>query len=291
MIYRNGIYYDRMIRNGITYDRMVRNGIQYGGSSEPPSPESFTARQKSTVPLSPYGFYEYLPEGYEQAEAGSVPLLIFLHGSDERGNGNSQLNRVLTWGSPKMANAGTFHEPVIMLAPQWLAADDNGYYAYEDLADFIQYAKDSYKVDTDKIYLNGISAGNWLGLYYLGNFPNNHGIAAMAVVSGCLDLDGGYTAASFVAPSNCPMWFISNIGDPSIPWDNTYPPVWDYVPVISSVNQLNAISPGMVERVTGFNAASHSGTWDGIYNGSLIGQANTGYDPFNETIYDWLLSH
>jgi hypothetical protein len=30
MIYRNGIYYDKMIRNGVVYDRMVRNGVVYG---------------------------------------------------------------------------------------------------------------------------------------------------------------------------------------------------------------------------------------------------------------------
>lgn len=36
MIYRNGIYYDRMIRNGVTYDRMVRNGVVYGSTGQPP---------------------------------------------------------------------------------------------------------------------------------------------------------------------------------------------------------------------------------------------------------------
>lgn len=38
MIYRNGIYYDRMIRNGIVYDRMMRNGIQHG---QPDQPQDF----------------------------------------------------------------------------------------------------------------------------------------------------------------------------------------------------------------------------------------------------------
>lgn len=30
MIYRNGIYYNKMMRNGVVYDRMVRNGVVYG---------------------------------------------------------------------------------------------------------------------------------------------------------------------------------------------------------------------------------------------------------------------
>lgn len=263
--------------------------VRKQASGPPPvPPATFRAVQKDSNP-SPYGFYEFLPENYDNQS--SLPLLIFLHGSDERGNGNSELNKVLLWGPPKMADLGTFTENMIMLAPQWLGNDDTGYYAYEDLADFIQYAKDTYKIDEDKVYLNGISAGNWLGMYYLGNLPTSHGIAAMAVTSGTLDLDDGYTPASFVAPASCPMWWISNIDDPAVPWDGTKPPVGQYVPVTTAVSQINAITPGMVEKLTGFDDDSHTDTWDGIYDGSLIGTADPGFDPFDETIYSWLLDH
>lgn len=270
----------------IWFDVLAMRVRKQADGPPPIPPATFRAVQKSTNP-SPYGFYEFLPENYDNQS--SLPLLIFLHGSDERGNGNSELNKVLLWGPPKMADLGTFDENMIMLAPQWLGANDDGYYAYEDLADFIQYAKNTYKVDEERIYLNGISAGNWLGMYYLGNLTTSHGIAAMVITSGTLDT--GYTDASFVAPSNCPMWWISNIDDPAVPWDNTKPPVGQYVPVITAVSQINAITPNMVEKLTGFDDNSHTDTWDGIYDGSLIGTADPTYDPFDETIYDWLLDH
>lgn len=289
MIYRDGIYYDRMIRNGVTYDRMVRNGVVYGGISEPPSPESFAARQKSTVPLSPYGFYEYLPEGYEQAAAASIPLLIFLHGSDERGNGNSELNRVLAWGVPKQQNAGTWHHNFISLSPQWLGSNDDNYYRPEDIKSFITYAKNTYKVDPNRIYLTGVSAGTWLLMYYLQNYPTNHEIAASVILNGNCYV--GYTSPSGVAAADSPIWMMSNIGDPLVPWDNTFPPIQDYIPVVNTRNQINAVTPGMVEKLTGFVSSSHTDKWDGIYDSSLIGTASSSYDQFDEPIYDWMMEH
>lgn len=286
MIYRNGIYYDRMIRNGVTYDRVIRNGVTYGGISEPPSPESFTARQKSANP-SPYGFYEYLPEGYNNQS--EVPLVIFFHGSGERGNGNNELNRVLQWGTPKQCNEGAFNRNFIALSPQWLGANDDNYYRPEDVRDFIEYAKTTYKVDASRIYLTGVSAGTWLLMYYLQNYPTTHEVAASVVVSGNCYV--GYTDPAVIATADSPTWFMSNIGDPLVPWDDSFPPITDYIPVVDTTEQINAVTPGMVEKLTGFVNASHDGTWDGIFSGSLIGSADPGYDPFDESIYDWMMEH
>src|SRR5688500_2361641 len=55
-----------------------------------------------------HGFYEYLPQGYNQSSA-TYPLIIFFHGAGERGDGSpSQLPRILANGVPKMINNGTF---------------------------------------------------------------------------------------------------------------------------------------------------------------------------------------
>lgn len=266
---------------------MVRSGLisQQGGAS-PVSPESFAARQKSTVPLSPYGFYEYLPEGYEQASSESVPLIIFLHGSDERGNGNSELNRVLTWGIPKQQNAGTWHHNFIGLSPQWLGATDDNYYAPEDLKDFISYAKGTYKVDPNRIYLTGVSAGTWLLMYYLQNYPTDHEVAASVILSGNAYVD--YTDPALIAAANSPIWMMSNISDPLVPWSTNSLP---NISVINTRNGINAVTTGMVEKLTGFVNSTHTGTWDGIYDSSLIGTASGSYDQFDEPVYDWMMGH
>lgn len=252
----------------------------------PVSPESFTARQKSTVLSSPYGFYEYLPEGYDQAPAASIPLLIFLHGSDERGNGNSELNKVLTWGIPKQQNAGTWHHNFIGLSPQWLGANDDNYYRPEDLKSLITYAKTNYKVDPNRIYLTGVSAGTWLLMYYLQNYPTDHEVAASVILSGNAYVD--YTDPALIAAANSPIWMMSNISDPLVPWSTNSLP---NISVINTRNGINAVTTGMVEKLTGFVNSTHTDTWDGIYDSSLIGTASSSYDQFDEPIYDWMLEH
>src|SRR4249919_4291160 len=52
------------------------------------------------------GFYEYKPVDYNVDTTKKYPLIIFLHGIGERGNGTTQLPFVLTNAIPKYINAG-----------------------------------------------------------------------------------------------------------------------------------------------------------------------------------------
>src|SRR4051812_12034831 len=53
-------------------------------------------------------FYEYLPQSYD-AESQTYPLMIFLHGVGELGDGSpSSLTTVLRNGPPKLMNEKTF---------------------------------------------------------------------------------------------------------------------------------------------------------------------------------------
>lgn len=257
-----------------------------------PSPKSFRAIPKNTN-TSPYGYYEFKPAGHDAPDPNNeraYPLIIYLHGSGESGDGSAgDLQKLLQWGLPKMCSNGTFDENFIALSPQWLDnAQQNGYDEML-LFNFIAYAKAHYKVDESRIYLTGISAGGWYLSYYLEKLPTTHGIAAVVPVSTVLE--DGYTTAAGISASNCPMWLISNIGDPAVPWDNKYPNHAGLSTVVEMRNDINAVSPDMVERLTGFDNPTHEGTWDGIFDGSLIGSANPDYDPFDESIYEWLLRH
>lgn len=255
--------------------------------------KSFRAVPKNTN-TSPYGYYEFKPEGYDDPDPDNerkYPLIIYLHGSGESGDGSlGDLPKVLRWGLPKMCSNGTFNENFIVLSPQWL---DNAHQkAYDEtlLFDFIEYVKREYdKVDESRIYLTGISAGGWYLSYYLEKFPTTHGIAASVPISTVLE--DGYTTAAGISASNCPTWLISNIGDPVVPWDDNHSVSAGHPTVVRMRYDINAIRPNMIERLTGFNNATHEGTWDGIFDSSLIGSADPNYDPFDESIYKWLLRH
>src|ERR1700754_482709 len=52
------------------------------------------------------GFYEYKPTDYSANPTTKYPLIIFMHGIGERGNGTTQLSRVAGNAIPKYINAG-----------------------------------------------------------------------------------------------------------------------------------------------------------------------------------------
>src|SRR5688572_16671032 len=85
--------------------------------------KSFTATDGTFL-----GFYEFKPSGYNESPSKKYPLIIFLHGIGERGNGTSELP-YLTWqGIPNLISRGatmTFTNPnskqeesFLVLSPQ-----------------------------------------------------------------------------------------------------------------------------------------------------------------------------
>src|SRR5262245_2731599 len=54
-------------------------------------------------------FYEYLPQGYNPSGTTKYPMILFLHGMGELGDGSAaNLPKVLRNGPPKLINNGTF---------------------------------------------------------------------------------------------------------------------------------------------------------------------------------------
>lgn len=62
-------------------------------------------------------FFLYLPEGYEQSAEG-LPVMLFLHGNGERGNGKDELDYVITHGPLYEAWIQKRDLPFIIIAPQ-----------------------------------------------------------------------------------------------------------------------------------------------------------------------------
>ena len=51
-----------------------------------------------------FGYYEYLPTNYNSSD--KFPVLIFLHGIGRKGNGTTDLNRLLQVGPPNEIKNG-----------------------------------------------------------------------------------------------------------------------------------------------------------------------------------------
>lgn len=94
----------------------------------------------------------YLPEEYSDASRELWPMLVFLHGSGERG---SNLDLVKVHGPAKLIEQGKKF-PFIVLSPQCPASQD---FDTETIFSLIEHIVKEYHVDMDRIYVTGLSMG------------------------------------------------------------------------------------------------------------------------------------
>ncbi len=120
-----------------------------------------------------------LPEKYNELKEDRWPLILFLHGSGERG---TNLKLVKKHGVPKEAEKQK-NFPFIVLSPQcpkekWWSDID---VTLSVMAILDEVCK-TYRVDTDRIYLTGLSMGGFGSWSLATQYPDR--FAAMAVVCG-----------------------------------------------------------------------------------------------------------
>ena len=111
------------------------------------------------------GFYQFTPYDYNPNQTPKYPLMIFLHGIGERGNGTTNLPAVLGNGTPKNINEGhTMRffwngkwETFIVLIPQ--LSTSYGWWQNFYVDEMIKYAKANLNIDPNRITLTGLSLG------------------------------------------------------------------------------------------------------------------------------------
>ena len=108
--------------------------------------------QSASDPAMKLGYLLYLPENYGKANEKS-PLLLFLHGSGERGDKNLPL--VKKHGPPKLVDQGQ-HLPFIVVSPQ--CPEKQGWNVKTLLA-LLDNLAAKYSIDKDRVYVTGLSMG------------------------------------------------------------------------------------------------------------------------------------
>jgi predicted esterase len=196
------------------------------------------------------GFYEYLPRNYQNDVNTRYPLLIFLHGAGEMGNGRDMtiLNRVLKNGPPKLISQGGFPDSFfvsgrwykfIVLSPQ-IKNGINGNTATtapSTIEALIQYAKNTYRIDTNKIYLSGLSMGGGTTWDYAGSsLSAANRLAGIIVACGAGDVD--QQEAYNIATAKVPVLATHNTDDGTIAWGRTQ----------NNINNILSYNPNMNPR-------------------------------------------
>ena len=238
-----------------------------------------TPRTITTGPAS-NGFYELLPPGYDPNGSKTYPLMVFLHGLGEVGNGASDLGAVLANGPPRLIHAGTFPTSFtsggksysfIVIAPQF-----NTWPAGSDADLVVQYAISHYKVDANMVYVTGLSMGGGVAWDYAADPDADFRAAAVMVVSGAKTL--GPEGAESIAKVNLPIYATHNLDDPTVASSNT----------TITVNLINSVTnPAIkIKAIDTIFAVSGHDAWTKTYDPAFV-NPRIG----NLNVYQWMLQY
>jgi predicted peptidase len=150
------------------------------------------------------GYLLYLPQDYGRDKSVRWPLVLFLHGSGQRGD---DLEKVKVHGPPQLVAEGK-QFPFILVSPQ---CPENGWWDNETdrLTALLDEIEKKYRVDKDRIYLTGMSMGGYGTWALAAKQPKR--FAAIAPLCGA--------GNPFHAPmiKDIPMWVFHGDQDGVIP--------------------------------------------------------------------------
>jgi hypothetical protein len=217
------------------------------------------------------GFYEYKPPLYSTNTTRKFPLIIFLHGIGERGDGSSSLSAVLNVGIPRNINYGLTDmqfnyngttEGFLVLSPQLSYNYGNWQPFY--IQEMIKYAKSNLRVDTNRIYLTGLSlGGGGVWNYSSSSAAAAKGLAAIAPICGTCD----WSNMCNIAQQALPVWAFHALDDGVVGVGCTQ----------AAIGAINACNPVVAPLATYYPTGNHW-IWDQVY------------DPSNPQLYLWFLS-
>ena len=224
--------------------------MEMSSTPVPPGTQRSQTFEKTITKTLNCKYLLFLPDGYGKKRQ-QWPLIMFLHGAGERGD---DLEKVKKHGPPKIVeNRKDF--PFIVVSPQ-CPEDDWWTDKVEVLINLLDDIVARYKVDTERIYLTGLSMGGY-GTWSLASvYPER--FAAIAPICG-----GGKRFMAFRL-KDIPIWVFHGGKD-------------KVVPLKESEEMVNAIrNRGGNVKLTIYPDAGHD-SWTETYN--------------NQKLYDWFLEH
>jgi predicted peptidase len=188
-----------------------------------------------------YPYDRVLPPTYEQTSK-PFPLLLFLHGSGERGDDRRLVHR---HGPPSLAHGPVrpaFLDPFILLSPQCPAGED---WSVPALLAWLDTVLPTLRVALDQVYLTGISLGG-RGAWRLAQAAPQR-FAALCPICG-----GGDPARAAVL-RDLPIWMFHSAADQAVP-------VAESDAMFSALQACNA-----TVTYTRYRALDHVQTWQDAY--------------------------
>lgn len=217
------------------------------------------------------GYYIALPHDYFDT-TGEYPLLVFLHGLGQAGNGNTELHYITYDGIGKLLKEirfppvfsvnGTQHA-FIVVSPQ-----SSRQPAPMEVLQVIEHIKQVYRVNRKRVYLSGLSMGAGAVTLAAAAFPDS--LAAIVPIAGVALNSGMKERCRRIAQSNLPVWQLHNADDPMAKAADAR----------RFIGYISAFHPSVPPLLTVFDAYGHD-AWTRALDPS--------FKENGMNIYEWML--
>lgn len=166
---------------------------------------SNTFSQTSFLEVKKEGFYSFLlsipPDSIDSK--GPSPLLVFLHGRSLSGQ---DLNLVKKYGVlHEIEKKGRF-VPGYVVGPQVRKGES---WNPDKLLDLVHYMIRNYNIDSNRIYVVGMSLGGYGTLHFAGRYPDK--------ITAAVALCGGGDVRDACRLATIPLWIEHGQKDESVP--------------------------------------------------------------------------
>ena len=203
--------------------------------------------KRKTGNLVPLKYVVHLPQGAEKDKTRKWPTIIHLHGGGNRSEDTEWLKN-----NPVTKYLKTQKDsPFLVIAPM---SPPGQWWQVPSLDDLYEEIVAKYPVDTDRVYLTGLSMGGYGSWTWLAACPGRFA----AVVPIC----GGGDPQDVERLKDVPIWVFHGAKDPSVPVQRSY----EMVEALRKVH-------GRV-RLTVYPEGAHT-IWDRTYS--------------TDELYDWML--
>lgn len=209
--------------------------------------------QKLTVEKggSAFGYCVYFPNDYNEEK--QYPMIVFLHGAGERGNGKDELALVDRQGIPRYFRDDIKELNAIVLAPQCQSGLVWNQQVFA-LKDFIVEMIAKYNADPDRVSLTGMSMGGFGTWEMAISYPE--------LFSAIAPVCGGGMAWRADSLKGMPIWAFHGDKDPTIS-------------VTNSEEMIAHVREHTPANLTVFTGVKHA-CWDNAY--------------LDTNVIDWLLA-
>lgn len=239
-----------------------------------PTPAPISMQQKpvtANIGNNIGGYYVAKPSNYDSTST-RYPLIIFLTGAGQYGNGSIDLPSLLNDGPAQLldekkfpasftVNGQTFS--FIVFTPQF-----KNVASVFNVKECIAFAKTAYRIDTTRIYLSGLSIGGELAADAGADIPTL--LAAIVPLAGVPQDYSTTNKCQLLANNNVPVWAFHSQNDPIYPISTA----------TGFINKINSFNPTVRSKITEWPSGGHDAWTRAI---------EPAYKEGGMNMYEWML--